>query len=154
MSKRVSFSELLRERKQRKAAKAARAKMYNRLALGKGELKSTQKARRKRMEASVIKVVRAKVEQRDAQRGGCRLRHLGGCEGPLEWAHFEEYKRFKTSRQDPEKRHTTKGTFMACRRHHKMYDANKFGLTAIPVSAGCDGELQVVWFIPFTGEAK
>jgi hypothetical protein len=110
--------------------------------LWKGPTRKQLKARRKRKERAVVRDVRARCVERD---GYCILRGgaLGPCEGPSEWAHFGEHKRFKTVRQEAEERHTTAGSFMACRRHHDQYDGRRKPRLVIsaPTSLGCDGAL-------------
>jgi hypothetical protein len=43
----------------------------------------------------------------------------------------------------PVLRHTTAGSFMACTRHHQMYDRGLFDLEAL-TEQGCDGPLRIV----------
>lgn len=77
-------------------------------------------------EATIIKHVRQECVFRD---GYCRIGKIMGtykdCRGASEWAHFGEWKRWKTMGQDPAVRHCTEGSLMACTRHHQLYD-NKF----------------------------
>ena len=99
---------------------------------------------RRTAEAKVIKAVRAKVAERD---GYCRLGPywnvwIGSCRGKSEWCHMGEWKRFKTMRMAPEKRHQTKGSFMACELHHDMYDDGRISITYGP--DGADGPLVIV----------
>lgn len=81
------------------------------------------KARRKHRERKVVGDVRPQVMDRD---GYCRLAGLppefGPCSGPQEWAHSSEMRRSKTRKQDPEQRHTTAGSYAACRYHHNRMD--------------------------------
>jgi hypothetical protein len=95
--------------------------------------------RKQRAERKVATSVRAQCVARD---GYCRLMGLDVCEGPSEWAHLGDKKRFKTRGQAPEVRHTTAGSFIACRRHHRAYDA---GVIQIEVRSdlGADGRLLV-----------
>lgn len=78
--------------------------------------------------------VRPQVEQRD---GYCRatrvdgLIDLGDCDGPSEWAHFDEQKRWKTVGMEPEERHAVDGSLMLCRQHHWDYDHGKLGIEAL-----------------------
>ena len=78
-------------------------------------------------ERTVIARIRPLVVARD---GYCRvarnpLAAMGPCWGVSEWAHLGESKRFKTRGQDPERRHTTKGTAMLCTGHHRDYDEHR-----------------------------
>ncbi len=83
-----------------------------------------EKARRKRREGAVVKSVRPQVVVRD---GYCRMANkgLGPCGGNSEWAHLGESKRFKTRGMEPELRHTTAGSLMACTTHHTAYDKGR-----------------------------
>ncbi len=113
---------------------------YNVLAQPKGVPRKLAKARSDRAEAKVIKRVRAIVEARD---GRCRLywdAWSSVCDGPSEWAHFGDKKRFKTRKMSPEQRHTTAGSLMLCRKHHADYDQGRLVILAGP--DGCDGPLQ------------
>lgn len=99
--------------------------------LDKGPTRRQLKARKKRRERAVIDEVRPQVERRD---GYCRATRvdgridLGDCEGPSEWAHFDEQKRWKTVGMEPEERHTVDGSLMLCRRHHFDYDKSRLGI--------------------------
>lgn len=101
------------------------------VACPKGKTRKQLKAKKDRHEAAVKKVVRAVCVQRD---GHCRLMGTTLCGGPSEHAHLEEWKRARTRGMTAERRHTTEGSMMACRRHHQKYDA---GLIAIAL--GPDG---------------
>lgn len=105
---------------------------YSRLALPKPEPRKRIKARTRRRERTITVSVRALVVLRD---GACAIdtrvprsvsRLLGGCDGPSEWAHIGEQRRCHTRGQAPERRHTTAGTAILCRRHHQDYDAHQF----------------------------
>lgn len=106
------------------------------------------KARKDRVEAMRIKLVRAVVDQRD---GYCRIAKdakdgpmsvwAEECEGPSQWCHFAEKKRARTRKQAPEIRHTTEHSFMACAAHHREYDRGDLCIAAV-TDAGCDGELE------------
>jgi hypothetical protein len=108
----------------------------------KPERRAKLKARKARVETKVKRAIRAKCVRRD---GYCRLYSaptivqavFGQCEGPAEWAHLEDKKRARTRGMPPEVRHTTEGTCMFCRRHHRMYDAGQIVL-ALPVN-GANG---------------
>lgn len=92
----------------------------------KPEPRAKQKARERRQAAKVVKSVRQQCVERDGHR--CRawyLLHMTECVGRLEWAHLAEQKRFKTRGKSPEKRHTTAGSVMLCRRHHQDYDQGR-----------------------------
>lgn len=52
---------------------------------------------------------------------------LGPCEGALQWAHYGDWRRFKTVGKPPEERHTTKGSLGLCDRHHDLYDGQCIG---------------------------
>jgi len=97
----------------------------------------TVKRRRQRQARKVVQSVRAQCVERD---GYCRASGMGRygwndgriwrnfislCHGQSEWAHLGEKKRFKTRRQAPEVRHTTAGSLMLCRFHHRAYDRGK-----------------------------
>jgi len=114
----------------------------------KGSIKRL-KARTKRQEAKVVKSVRQQCVERD---GYCLIASrvpasvavlLGPCEGPSEWAHVEEHRRFNTRGQAPEDRHTTNGSAMLCRAHHVAYDSHEFDFEAFS-AAGMDGAFAVI----------
>ena len=114
---------------------------YSFSALPKPRTRTQAKAARDRAEAKVIKAVRAACVERD---GHCRMAWHdvpGLCDGALEWAHLGKWKRSKTRGLSPEQRHHTRGSFMACRRHHRQYDAGELIITYGP--DGADGELVV-----------
>ncbi len=91
------------------------------------------RAKRRRAERPVVKSVRAQCVERD---GYCRLAALSPCNGPSEWAHLGAKKRARTRGMLPEERHTKAGSFMACRRHHQLYDAGLIEIAVIPESYG------------------
>ena len=100
------------------------------------------KAKKDRVEALRIKLVRALVEARD---GYCRVAKDGGdwddtCGGASQWCHFAEKKRARTRKMAPEFRHTTEHAFMACASHHEAYDSGELKITAL-TEGGCDGRL-------------
>lgn len=107
----------------------------------KPEKRATTKRRKARKESMRAKIIRAKCVIRD---GYCRVGKdaddYTDCCGPSEWGHFGAMKRARTRGQAPEIRHTTAGSFMACRSHHADYDAGELAITAAS-DAGCDGEL-------------
>jgi hypothetical protein len=82
--------------------------------------------------------VRARCVERDI---GCRLSMLDPCSGPDEWAHLEDAKRARTRGQAPDVRHTTAGTLIACRGHHRRYDAGQIQI--VLGDAGADGPIVV-----------
>lgn len=72
----------------------------------------------------MVSDVRGECVVRD---GYCRIGRvsepaLGPCSGPSEWAHLGDKRRARTRGQEPEERHTTAGSLMACRAHHYAYD--------------------------------
>src|SRR3990167_11333634 len=87
---------------------------------------------------AVIARVRAIVVERD---GGCRARHLGKCEGMLEWAHLHHVSRAKTRGMAPEVRHQMSGTLLLCAGHHDDYDEHR--LTIDGTTLGADGPLVI-----------
>jgi hypothetical protein len=104
------------------------------------------RAKRRRAEAPVAKKVREKCVERD---GHCRLAPLGGCEGPSEWSHIGANKRARTRGMKPERRHTTAGSMMLCRKHHGLYDSGIINVST--TEAGADGDSLMVWGRTFTG---
>lgn len=120
-----------------------------------------EKSRQRRRETQVVRSVRPQVAARD---GSCRLHTalfalqfneplrwsalmaaFGLCSGPSEWSHFGAQKRAHTRGQDPERRHTTAGSLMLCRSHHKggkvSYDSGTLQICALTLN-GCDGPLR------------
>lgn len=116
---------------------------YSVLAQPKGPTRKRLKARKDRAEGAVKKAVRAEVDERD---GYCSLEtdDYCWCDGPSEWAHWGDRKRFKTRGMAPELRHTTGGSLMLCRTHHQAYDAGELEITA-DTDRGCDGPLTYRW---------
>jgi hypothetical protein len=109
------------------------------------------RARKARKDAAVAKKVRAKVADRD---GYCRVGRDSGlqfvfCQGPSEWAHFGDKKRFKTVGMPPEERHTTAGSLCLCASHHVLYDRCLLHIEAL-TEDGCNGPLKFTW--PNEGE--
>lgn len=116
------------------------------------------KGRKDRAEAKVAKAVRAACVERD---GVCRVNsasaQLGrigdtwswdiatdGCDGPSEWCHMHIRRRSQTRNQAPEIRHSTRYSFIACRRHHDQYDGRqtpRLLMTALSAK-GADGPLK------------
>ena len=102
-----------------------------------------------------MKSVRAQCVERD---GDCRFceweRHphdthsdsLEACYGEAcgddvpEWAHLGRMKRARTRGMTPELRHTTGGSLMLCRFHHRLYDSGKIAIDVVD-DAGADGRL-------------
>ncbi len=97
------------------------------------------RAKRRRAEHPVAKSVRAECVERDDY---CRLMELSRCEGPSEWAHLGANKRARTRGMAPELRHTKAGSFMACRRHHRRYDAGQIEIGVIP-EHGANGPMRI-----------
>lgn len=114
----------------------------------KPEPRARVKARRKRQEARVKEQVRHDVFVRESFR--CRISDtwldtwlvgaFGDCDGPLEWAHLGDHRRFKTRGMPPEKRHTTAGSLCMCKRHHGMYDRHQLKIEPM-TSRGADGPM-------------
>ncbi len=114
------------------------------------------RAKRKRADDSVAKLVRAKCEMRD---GYCRIgmdeAGIGevtqttmvvypDCAGPSQWTHMHSRRRSQTRNQAPEVRHDSQHSFMACKRHHDQYDNRdkpRLYVTAL-TKAGADGPLK------------
>jgi hypothetical protein len=99
------------------------------------------RARKRAKEAPVVKSVRAQCVERDVY---CRLSGMGRCEGPSEWCHLGEKKRFKTAGQAPQVRHTTAGSFMGCKRHHGLYDSGVLLVEPFDAELGADGHLRIL----------
>jgi len=123
---------------------------YSSLTFPKGTPRRLAKARKDRAEVKVKKSVRAQCVERD---GFCRypvdVSHdttewflaMTSCHGPLEWAHLHARRRSQTRGEAPEKRHTTAGSLMLCRFHHRAYDAHRLFITAL-TRRGADGPLK------------
>ena len=107
----------------------------------KPEPRKTAKARETREARKVVTAVRARCVERD---GACRVKGwpFGECVGPSEWAHLEQYRRFKTRGQRPEQRHTTAGSVILCRYHHHLYDAHQLEIHPL-TTLGADGTLRL-----------
>lgn len=63
------------------------------------------------------------------------------CDGPLEWAHRLSHRRARTVGQAPADRHTTAGSMMLCRAHHRAYDECRVVEREADPSKGADGIL-------------
>ena len=123
------------------------------VACPKPEKRKTTKGRKLRAESAVKQSVRAQCVERD---GDCRILKsaptiaiafeiFGECRGESEWAHMHAKRRSQTRGQAPEVRHTTAHSFMACTRHHDMYDGRqspRLFITAL-TRKGADGDLEV-----------
>jgi hypothetical protein len=109
----------------------------------KPEKRVTTKGRKRRQERAVIAVVRAVCVERD---GYCRLSALHAeCGGPSEWAHLGDKKRARTRGMTPELRHTTAGSLMLCRTHHRLYDSGILDIDAL-TDRGADGRIEITRF--------
>ena len=103
--------------------------------------KSLTRANR-RVAAKIKRQVRAAGLDRDCN--VCRawwMIDMDRCDGPLEWAHFGDYKRFKTRGKPAAERHTTMGSLMLCQSHHRAYDSGRLAITALS-DRGADGPLE------------
>lgn len=115
-------------------------------ALQKPEPHKRVKARRQHGERKLEKAVRRQCVERD---GYClvdasvEILNLGACKGPSEWAHIGRHRRCLTRGMAPEKRHTTAGSAMLCRKHHRDYDAHKFDIRLV-TGRGMDGPFVLV----------
>ncbi len=103
------------------------------------------RAKRRRAETAIAVLVRAKCVERD---GYCRVSQESDdmfrramCDGPSEWAHFDEKKRAKTRGMTGEERHTTEGSLMLCRQHHEQYDHGILQIIDL-TPRGCDGSMH------------
>jgi hypothetical protein len=104
------------------------------------------RAKRARAEGPIKKAVRETCVDRD---GYCRYWAdvfqscfvAVDCSGPSEWAHLENQKRARTRGMKPGQRHTTAGTAMLCRCHHRAYDAGELKVEAHS-DKGADGPLS------------
>ncbi len=142
MSDRIS-QKLARERKKQDAARA----------FPKGPTRKAVKAKKGRLEKTMIALVRTACVLRD---GHCRFTFAGQTanqdrvvgqqvvcngRGQSEWAHFGRYKRARTRNERPQDRHQTAGSLMLCTAHHRAYDAGTLQITAL-TDRGCDGPLE------------
>ena len=124
------------------------------MAFPKPRTRKSLKAKKDRAEVAVAKSVRAECVERDGHY--CRIGFpvavsgdvlpdpRGGmdcCSGPSEWAHLGRHRRAHTRGMSPEKRHTTQGSLMLCRRHHHDYDAGLMGIRALSLK-WADGPLR------------
>lgn len=116
--------------------------------ISKGIPRKLAKGRRTRGEAKVKKSVRQQCVERD---GHCLIwsRAIAGwmlerCDGPSEWAHIGKHRRSLTRGMPAEKRHTTAGSAMLCKRHHDAYDAHAFDIEALDMVKGMDGAFRVI----------
>jgi hypothetical protein len=77
--------------------------------------------------------------------GYCRLAGVRPftCEGPSEWAHLGDHRRFKTQGRPSQERHTTAGSLMMCRAHHHAYDQHWLRIEPM-TDRGADGPMR--WF--------
>lgn len=97
------------------------------------------------------RAVRAMVVDRDGYcRLSARVQRLSRdereditmpCEGESEWAHLEDKRRARTVGMAPEERHTTAGSLMLCRAHHRAYDGARISITLLS-RYGADGPLR------------
>lgn len=112
------------------------------------------RAKRRRAEALVAKDVRALCVDRDVHCRVCwseRIRDVRipdvawlECDGPSQWTHMHSRRRSQTRNQEPEVRHDTQHSFMACQRHHDQYDGRqrpRLFVTAL-TAKGADGPLK------------
>ena len=121
---------------------------YQNAPIPKPPLREKVKARGDRYEAAVIRRVRREVVNRD---GYCRVSNVNGdefalvgwCEGVSEWAHLEEWRRFRTMGQRPEDRHTEEGTAQLCTKHHAQYDAHQWEFQML-TTRGANGPMRIV----------
>jgi hypothetical protein len=112
---------------------------YRRLAQPKPVKAKTLKRKRQHLERMLKTAIRAACVERD---GYCRYRGvtngIGFCDGPSEWAHLGDKRRARTRGLSSEQRHTTAGSLMLCRRHHRLYDTHRLIIRAV-TDAGADG---------------
>ena len=116
----------------------------------KPRLRATEKRANRRVEAKIKRQVRAACVERDHY---CRLGSrfwrddfmvntwTSDCDGESEWAHFDQYRRFKTRGKPAAERHTVQGSMMLCRKHHTDYDSGELAITALS-ERGADGPLE------------
>ena len=118
------------------------------LAIPKPEPRKRSKRRRQRTEAKVKTSVRQQCVDRDGycaidKRADAVTQLLMPCDGPSEWAHIGRHRRSVTRGMAPERRHTTAGSAMLCRRHHRAYDAHQFDIKPT-TKAGMNGPFRIV----------
>ncbi len=109
----------------------------------KGETSKARRDREQKHERQVKIEVRRVVFNRDP---GCvvpedpRWPH----DGPDEWAHLEDAKRWRTVCQRPEERHTARLSARLCRGHHQGYDDARAGTLALRFLSdrGADGPIE------------
>jgi hypothetical protein len=113
------------------------------LAIPKGPTRRELKGKRDYRERQIITRNRAKCERRD---GDCRIGYwkvgvelFGECYGKSEWNHFD--KRSLTMGEEPEERHSTERTGMACSTHHRMLDEHEIKHEAL-TEKGLDGPMK------------
>lgn len=125
--------------------------MASGLRFPKPEPRKAVKARADSEEAKVAREARRHAVHRD---GYCRVGRrvvvsepddvaagLGACDGPSEWAHLAEHRRFRTRGLPPNERHTAAGSLMMCRRHHHDYDQSRMTIEIL-TRGGADGPLR------------
>lgn len=98
------------------------------------------RAKKRRKDQQYAKGIREQVFWRDEI---CRLVGVDDCAGPEEWAHLQDQQRFRTRCMAPELRHSTGGSFKACRSHHRRYDAGEIDIEAVDPALGADWHLKV-----------
>lgn len=118
------------------------------LAIPKPEPRKRSKRRRQHGEKKVERSVRQQCVERDSycaidKRADAITQLLMPCEGPSEWAHIGRHRRSLTRGMAPERRHTTAGSAMLCRKHHRAYDAHEFDIR-LASDRGMDGDFVVV----------
>jgi len=101
-------------------------------------------AAKKRADGKVKKSVREQCVERD---GRCALRDwaylIGFCDGPAEHAHAVQRRQARTVNMPSTYRHMREHSFMACRFHHRAYDAHKFAIVYADALLGMDGRWSV-----------
>jgi hypothetical protein len=120
------------------------ASSYPGLAIPKGPTRAELKGKVDYRERQIIQRNRARCERRD---GDCRIGYwgdlaielFGECYGKSEWNHFD--KRSLTRGEDPEDRHSTQRTGMACATHHRMLDEHEIKFEAL-TEDGLDGVMK------------
>lgn len=148
---RRDFAAWKAKKAERVRRKVERVKRIGKLAFSIAS-KRLEDARREREEKRAKASARSACVVRD---GRCRVYkimrsdHINRrwaefpCEGKSEWAHLGEKRRFKTTGMEPEERHTTAGSMMACTKHHRMYDGHR--LEVLPLAEhGADGLMSVM----------